>query len=48
MKLNSKNVGKEFDGIIKSKEDRGYYRVWVQELDKTIRRMLPQRAASSN
>ena len=47
VKLKSKNDGKEFDGIIKSKEERGDYRVWVQELDKTILRKLPLRAASS-
>ena len=47
VKLKSKNDGKEFDGIIKSKEEHGYYRVWVQELDKTILRKLPLRAASS-
>ena len=48
VKLKSKNDGKEFDGIIKSKEDRGCYRVFVKELEETILRKLPLRAASSN
>ena len=43
----SEKDGREMDGLVKSKEKNGYHRVWVQELDKTILRKLPQRAASS-
>jgi hypothetical protein len=43
----SEKDGREMDGLVKSKEKNGYHRVWVQELDKTILRKLPLRAASS-
>ena len=43
----SNKDGREMDGRVESKEENGYYRVWVEELGETIRRKLPQRAASN-
>jgi hypothetical protein len=48
VKLNSRNDGKELDGIVKSKAEGGCYWVFVEARGKEIRMRLPQRAASSN
>ena len=39
--------GQEMEGFVKSKEKKGEYRVFVKELEETILRKLPLRAASS-
>jgi hypothetical protein len=49
VKLNSRKDGRELDVVVKSKEEGGYYNVFVEARGGKVMRMkLTQRAASSN